>query len=50
MANSESEAEIQSRNDDTVVYEVEMADFRVKPCLFAVIRCILSVTSETLFL
>ena len=43
MMNSESEAELQGKNDDSAVHEVEMADFRMKPCLFAVIRCILYV-------
>ena len=43
VMNSESEAELQSKNGDSAVHEVEMADFRMKPCLFAVIRCILYV-------
>lgn len=41
--NSESEAGLQSKSDDSAIHEVEMVDFRMKPCLFAVIRCILYV-------
>ena len=43
VVNSESEAEVLSKSGDSAVHEVEMADFRMKPCLFAVIRCILYV-------
>ena len=39
--NFESEGGLQRKSDDSAIHEVEMADFRMKPCLFAVIRCIL---------
>lgn len=41
--NFESEGGLQRKSDDSAIHEVEMADFRMKPCLFAVIRCILYV-------